>query len=119
MKKILPDMVNFEIDGLYAIFSTPPVDQWQRERYVQTIRDTWNDILLKWLLSSEFEYDETRKDFEYYDYRDHGCYFDGKRQMDICIPIRQREEAKRKSQEKGEIWWREEMKRRAQRDQSL
>lgn len=114
MKRILPDMISFEINGLYAIFTTPPIDQWQRERYVQTIQDTWNDILLKWLPNSEFEYDETRKDFEYYDFRDHGWYFNGKRQMDICIPICQREEAKKKSQEKGEIYWREEMKRRSQ-----
>jgi AraC family transcriptional regulator len=110
--KIPPDMVRFEISGLYAIFSTPPVDLWQRERYVQGIRDTWSDILLKWLPASEFAYDETRKDFEYYDYRDHGWYFDGKRQMDICIPIRQREEAKRKTREKSESYWQEEMKRR-------
>ncbi len=52
----------------------------------------------------------------YYDYRDHGHYFDNKRQMDICIPIRQREESKRKSQEKGRILWEKEMKRRVQRD---
>jgi hypothetical protein len=41
-------------------------------------------------------------------------YFDNKRQMDVCIPSRQREEAKRKSQEKGKILWEAEMKRRDQ-----
>ncbi len=119
MQNILPDMVSVEINGLYAIFSTPPVPFEQHDRYAQVIQDTWNDILTKWLPNAEFEYDETRKDFEYYDYRDHGHYFDNKRQMDICIPIRQREEAKQKSQEKGRILWEKEVKRRAQRDQSL
>ena len=112
LKNILPEMTTYEIKGLYAVFTTRPVDQWHREEYVKTIQALWKDILLTWLPNSEFEYDETRKDFEYYDYRDHGWYFDGKRQMDICIPIRQREEAKRRSMEKGEAYWREEMKRK-------
>lgn len=115
MKNILPDMVSFEINGLYAIFSTPLVPFEQHDQCAKVIQDTWNDIFTKWLPNSEFEYDETRKDFEYYDYRDHGRYFENKRQMDICIPIRQREEAKRKSQEKGKILWEQEMKRREQK----
>lgn len=115
LKNVPPDMVNIEINGLYAIFSTPPVPFEQHDRCAEVIQDTWNDIFTKWLPNSEFENDEARKDFEYYDHRDHGWYFDSKRQMDICIPIRQREEAKRKSQEKGKILWEEEMKRRAQR----
>ncbi len=115
MKNIQPDMVSFEINGLYAVFSTPPVPFEQHNRYAQVIQDTWNDIFTKWLPTSEFEYDEARKDYEYYDYRDHGWYFDNKRQMDICIPIRQRKEAKQRSQEKGKILWEQEMERRAQR----
>lgn len=100
LKNIPSDMVSFEINGLYAVFSTPPVPFEQHDRFAQVIQDTWNDIFTKWLPNSEFEYDETRKDYEYYDYRDHGWYFENKRQMDICIPIRQRKEAKRISQEK-------------------
>ncbi len=78
--------------GLYAIFSTPPV-----EDYIETIEDTWNEIFRSWLPTSEFELDDTRPDFEYYDHRDHRWYFGGKVQMDICIPIRQKEEEARKS----------------------
>jgi len=115
LKNIPADMAVVEINGLYAIFSTTPTPFEQHDRYAQVIRDTWNDIFTKWLPASEFEYDEIRKDFECYDYRDHGWYFDNKRQMDICIPIRQREEAKRKSQKKGKILWEQEMKRREQR----
>ena len=112
LANIGPDMVRFDIRGLYAIFSTMPVPFEQHDVYAQAIRDTWNDIFMKWLPYSEFEFDETRKDFEYYDERDHGHYFDNRRQMDICIPIRQREEAKRRSRERGRSLWEAEMKRR-------
>lgn len=93
LANIQPDMTCVVITGgLYAIFSTTPADS-----YIQVAHDTWNDIFLNWLPQSEFEYDETRHDFEYHDYRDHGYYFGGKLQIDICIPIRQREEEIRKS----------------------
>ena len=92
---IQSDMTRIDITGgLYAIFSTPPA----ADSYIQTAQDTWNNIFLHWLPQSEFEYDETRYDFEYCDLRDHGWYFGGKLQIDICIPIRQREEEIRKSQ---------------------
>lgn len=93
LKNIESDMTRVDIiGGLYAIFSTTPADS-----YIQIAQDTWNDILLNWLPQSEFEYDDTRHDFEYHDLRDHGCYFGGKLQIDICIPIRQRKEELQKS----------------------
>jgi len=95
LKNVEPDMTRVDIvGGLYAIFSTPPA----ADSYIEAAQETWNDILLKWLPQSEFEYDETRHDFEYHDHRDHGWYFGGKLQIDICIPIRQREEEMIKSQ---------------------
>jgi AraC family transcriptional regulator len=95
LANIQPDMTRVDITGgLYAIFSTPPV----AESYIQAAQETWNEIFLHWLPQSEFEFDETRHDFEYHDLRDHGWYFGGKLQIDICIPIRQREEEIRKSQ---------------------
>ena len=95
LANIEPDMTRIDIKGgLYAIFSTPPVE----DSYVQVACETWNEIFTNWLPNSEFEYDETRYDFEYHDKRDHGDYFGGKVQIDICIPIRQREEVKRKMQ---------------------
>ena len=69
--------------GLYAIFTTPPVDEGQ---YAQSIPDTWKQILDHWLPESKYEYDDTRIGYEYYDERDHG----GTAQMDICVPIRER-----------------------------
>ncbi|MCL2420754.1 MAG: AraC family transcriptional regulator [Defluviitaleaceae bacterium] len=93
---IEPDMTKVDIaGGLYAIFSTPPVDG---ALWLQAYQDTFNEIFLHWLPQSEFEYDDTRRDFSYHDYREHGWYFGGKEQVDICIPIRQREEEMRKSQ---------------------
>ena len=95
LKNIQPDMTHIDIKGgLYAIFSTPPVT----DSYIQAAQNTWNEILLHWLPQAEFEFDESRYDFEYHDHRDHGWYFGGKLQIDICIPIRQREEEIRKSQ---------------------
>lgn len=73
--------------GLYAVFTTPLVNE---DQYVQAIHDTWKQILTHWLPESKYEYDTTRVDYEYYDERDHG----ETAQMDICIPIRQRKEAK-------------------------
>ena len=90
-----PDMPRVDIaGGLYAIFSTPPA----ADSFIQAAQDTWNEIFLHWLPQSEFEYDKTRRDFSYHDRRDHGQYFGGKLQIDICIPIRQREEEIKKSQ---------------------
>ena len=109
---IPPDMVSFEINGLYAIFTTPPVLFGQREQFAQSIRETWQYIFTEWLPNSEFEYDETRKDFEFHDHKCHGWYNDCKTQSDIHIPIRQRKEAKEKAQEKMKILWEKEMQRR-------
>ena len=114
LNNILSDMVSFEINGLYAIFSTPFVPFEQNEQFAQAIRDTWQYIFAEWLPDSEFEYDESRKDFEYYDHKSHGWYFDCQKQGEIYIPIRQRDEAKMKSQEKMKVLWELEMKRREQ-----
>ena len=95
LARIEPDMTRVDITGgLYAIFPTPPV----ADSYIQTAQDTWNEVFLHWLPQSEFEFDDSRHEFEYHDHRDHGWYFGGKLQIDICVPIRQREDEMRKSQ---------------------
>jgi AraC family transcriptional regulator len=96
LANIQPDMNRVDLaGGLYAIFSTPPAEDG--EPFIQAVQNVWNEILLRWLPVSEFEFDETRHDFEYHDHRDHSWYFGGKLQIDICIPIRQREEEQRKA----------------------
>lgn len=83
--KIEPDLCAMELPGgLYAVFTTPLVPD---EQYAASIRDTWKDILLGWLPASDYEYDESRKDFEYYDQRDHAWEHDNMVQMDIYIPV--------------------------------
>jgi len=87
--KIEPDMRKVEIPGgLYAVFTTPKVPS---EQYPQSIADTWEQILTQWLPQSQYEYDDLRLDFEAYDERDHAWLHDNMVQMDICVPIRERE----------------------------
>ena len=88
--KIEPDMYEMKMPGgLYARFTTPLVET---SKYVQAIRDTWKTVFDNWLPASEYEFDETRYDFEYYDERDHFYHEKGlqMQQMDIYIPIQKR-----------------------------
>lgn len=70
--------------GLYAVFTTPLVDE---EQCVTSIQETWKQILEDFLPTSEYEHDSTRSDYEYYDERDHSWLHDGKSRMDIYVPI--------------------------------
>lgn len=72
--------------GLYAVFTTPRVAE---DQYVQSIHDTWGQVLGSWLPQSGYEYDEAREGYEYYDERDHG----ETAQMDIYVPVRKRGKA--------------------------
>ena len=83
-----PGTYHYQIQsGLYAVFTTPLVDE---DMYVQSIQDTWKQILNHWIPESKYEYDSTRFDFEYYDERDHSWLHNGKSRMDIYIPICER-----------------------------
>jgi len=80
--RIEPDMQKIELPGgLYAVFTTPKLPDAQ---YPQSIADTWEEILTRWLPGSPYEYDDKRPDFEAYDERDHG----GIVQMDIYVPVK-------------------------------
>jgi AraC family transcriptional regulator len=80
-----PDMRKVKISGgLYAVFTTPKVSN---EQYPQSIADTWEEILTKWMPEAQYEYDDTRLDFEAYDERDHAWLHDNMVQMDIYVPI--------------------------------
>jgi AraC family transcriptional regulator len=84
--KIEPDMYEMKMPGgLYAKFTTPLVEA---SKHIQNARDTWKKIFDDWLPASEYEFDEKRYDFEYYDERDHVSYNSGMVQIDIYIPIR-------------------------------
>ena len=83
--KIEPDMYEKKMPGgLYAKFTTPLVES---SKHIQAVRDTWKTAFDNWLPASEYEFDETRYDFEYYDERDHSWQNNDMAQMDIYIPI--------------------------------
>jgi len=73
--------------GLYAIFTTPLIEEAQ---YTRSVQETWKQILDDWLPQSKYEYDDSRVEYEYYDERDHAWLHDGKSRMDIFLPIRDR-----------------------------
>lgn len=84
--KIEADMKKIDVSGgNYAVFTTPKLPAGQ---YPQMIADTWAEILTKWFPNSEYEYDETRLDFEAYDERDHSDETGGTVQMDIYVPVK-------------------------------
>lgn len=88
LSKITNDMKLMKMPGgLYAIFTTPLVDD---SEYTTSIHETWKEILVNWLPNSKYEFDEKRYDFEFYDERDHAWENNNKVQMDIYIPICQR-----------------------------
>ena len=73
--------------GLYAVFTTPLAGD---ETYTQNaaLQDTWKYILEEWLPGSEYEYDDTRMDYEYHDERAHDNWRDdGKCCTEVRIPI--------------------------------
>lgn len=85
-KKIEADMRKVEIPGgAYAVFTTP---KQSAEQYPQMIANTWTEIITQWLPNSEYEYDESRLDFEAYDERDHSDENGGTVQMDIYVPVK-------------------------------
>lgn len=85
LSRIEPDMYKMKMPGgLYAKFTTPLVES---SKHIQAVRDTWKTVFDNWLPASEYEFDETRYDFEYYDERDHSWQNNDMAQMDIYIPI--------------------------------
>lgn len=72
--------------GKYAVFTTPPVNmQEDGNLLAATVRNVWRYIFDEWFMSNEYEYDDTRVDFEYYDER---CHYLIDSVMEIYIPIK-------------------------------
>jgi len=71
--------------GLYAVFTTPLAGD---DTQLAALQDTWKYVLEDWLPGSEYEYDDTRIDYEYHDERAHDDWRDdGKCCTEIRIPI--------------------------------
>ncbi|WP_097028367.1 AraC family transcriptional regulator [Clostridium peptidivorans] len=82
--KAMEDMYKLEVpSGTYAVFTTPQVPD---EDFVSSIEGTWKYILEQWLPNSEYELDESKPDFEFYDERCHPWEYD-KLCMEIYVPV--------------------------------
>ncbi len=82
------DMYKLEVPiATYAVFTTPPVDD---KDFVDSIQGTWKYILEEWFPNSQYEIDDDKFDFEYYDEHCHPWEYE-KVTMEIYIPIKLRE----------------------------
>ena len=85
------DMYQLEIPAAtYAVFTTPPVAD---EDFVHSIKGTWKYILEDWFPNNDYEIDDDRYDFEYYDERCHPSEYD-KLSMEIYVPITAKQKLK-------------------------
>lgn len=72
--------------GRYLVVTTPPVDMLKsEEELAEVVRRVWKYLFEQWFETAEYEIDETREAFEYYDER---CHYRKDAVMDIYIPVR-------------------------------
>jgi len=94
--KVTPDMMTWDVpEANYAVFTTPPVDHvdsassYDVDPLSMAVKATWKYIFEEWFPNSDYVYDESKLDFEFYDERCHGLQ---DAVMDIYVPIKQRVE---------------------------
>jgi AraC family transcriptional regulator len=86
--RVEENMLTVEVpEAEYAVFTTTPVntinDKEQKE-FAKIIAGTWRYIFEDWFKDSEYVYDESKLDFEFYDER---CHHRQDTVMDIYVPI--------------------------------
>lgn len=85
------DMITVEVpEATYAVFTTPPVDtskDLDNNDFPEAIKNTWKYIFEEWFKDSEYVFDESKFDFEFYDERCHGRK---DTVMEIYVPIQKR-----------------------------
>ncbi|MBS5937424.1 AraC family transcriptional regulator [Clostridium sp.] len=85
------DMITVEVpEATYAVFTTPPVDtskDLDNNDFPEAIKNTWKYIFEEWFKDSEYIFDESKFDFEFYDERCHGRK---DTVMEIYVPIQKR-----------------------------
>lgn len=85
------DMITVEVpEATYAVFTTPPVDtskDLENKDFPEAIKNTWKYIFEEWFKDSEYVFDESKFDFEFYDERCHGRK---DTVMEIYVPIQKR-----------------------------
>lgn len=88
--KVTPDMMKVEVpEAEYAVFTTPAVDLTkpsadQNDPLADVVKATWKYIFEEWFPNSNYIYDESKMDFEFYDER---CHFRSDAVMEIYIPV--------------------------------
>lgn len=89
-EKVTPDMMTITVpEAEYAVFTTPPVNnistaETDDDPLSIAVKETWRYIFNEWFPNSEYEFDETKMDFEFYDERCHGPE---NILMEIYVPI--------------------------------
>lgn len=88
---VINDMITVEVpEATYAVFTTPPVDRsnaLENNDFPEAIKNTWKYIFEEWFKDSEYVFDESKLDFEFYDERCHGRK---DTVMEIYVPIQKR-----------------------------
>ncbi|MCY9549765.1 AraC family transcriptional regulator [Lysinibacillus xylanilyticus] len=92
--KVTSDMMTIDVPKAeYAVFTTPPVDNvataatYNTDPLSEVVKATWKYIFEEWFQDSEYVFDETKIDFEFYDERCHGLE---NAVMDIYVPIKKK-----------------------------
>lgn len=89
-QKVTPDMMTITVpEAEYAVFTTPPVNNIDTTQTLDdplsiAVKETWRYIFNEWFPNSDYEFDETKMDFEFYDERCHGSE---NLVMEIYVPI--------------------------------
>jgi AraC family transcriptional regulator len=91
--KVTPDMITVEVPAAtYAVFTSPPVDtskefEYENSSLAKAARDTWKYIFEEWFAKSDYVFDESKLDFEFYDER---CHSHTDSVMDIYVPVKKK-----------------------------
>lgn len=90
-QKVTADMMTVTVpEAEYAVFTTPPVNTantaqtYDSDPLSIVVKETWKYIFNEWFPKSDYEFDDTKVDFEFYDERCHGLE---NSVMDIYVPI--------------------------------
>lgn len=89
-ENVTPDMMTITVpEAEYAIFTTPPINSLPTEQIYDdplsiAVKETWRYIFNEWFPNSNYEFDETKMDFEFYDER---CHDVKHAVMEIYVPI--------------------------------
>lgn len=94
-EKVTKDMMTFDVpEAQYAVFTTPPVNNivtamnYDEDPLAEVVKSTWQYIFEEWFETSDYVFDESKVDFEFYDERCHGLE---DAVMEIYVPIKRRE----------------------------